>query len=136
VHSDLRTVNGGVRLDNVGGEGRATATNGGVHGRLTDVSVLDARTTNGGVELELTGALARDGRVSLATVNGGVRLAVPENTQGDLTARCTNGRVSVSDLPFAAEGDQTRRRAAGRLNGGGARIDLQTTNGGVAIRRS
>jgi hypothetical protein len=136
VHIDLRTVNGGVRLDNVGGEVRATATNGGVHGRLTDVSVLDARTTNGGVELELTGALARDGRVSLATVNGGVRLAVPENTQGDLTARCTNGRVSVSDLPFEAEGDQTRRRAAGRLNGGGARIDLQTTNGGVAIRRS
>jgi hypothetical protein len=136
VHVDLRTVNGGVRLDNVGGEVRATATNGGVRGRLLDVSILDARTTNGGVELELAGALARDGRVTLATVNGGVRLAVPEATQGDLTARCTNGRVSVTDLPFEADGDQTRRRAAGRLNGGGARIDLQTTNGGVAIRRS
>jgi hypothetical protein len=136
VHVDLRTTNGGVRLDNVGGEVRASSTNGGVRGRLADVSVLDARTTNGGVELELTGALARNGRVSLTSTNGGVRLAVPENTQGDLTARCTNGRVSVSDLPFEADGEQTRRRAAGRLNGGGARIDLQTTNGGVAIRRS
>ena len=136
VHVDLRTVNGGVRLDNVGGEVRATATNGGVRGRLADVSLLDARTTNGGVELELTGELAAAGRVSLASVNGGVRLAVPEATRGDLTARCTNGRVSVSDLPFEADGDQTRRRVAGRLNGGGARIDLQTTNGGVSIRRS
>lgn len=136
VHVDLRTVNGGVRLDNVGGEVRATATNGGVHGRLADVSLVDARTTNGGVELELTGVLARDGRVSLASVNGGVRFAVPESTSGDVTARCTNGRVSVSNLPFEADGEQTRRRAAGRLNGGGARIDLQTTNGGVSIRRS
>ena len=84
VHVDLRTVNGGVRLDNVGGEVRATATNGGVRGRLADVSLLDARTTNGGVELELTGDLAPAGRVSLASVNGGVRLAVPEATRGNL----------------------------------------------------
>ncbi len=136
VHVDLRTVNGGVRLDNVGGEVRATTTNGGVRGRVADVSLIDARTTNGGVELELSGTVARDGRVSLASVNGGVRLAVPQGTQADVTARCTNGRVSVSDLDFAVDGEQTRRRLSGRLNGGGARIDLQTTNGGVTIRRS
>ncbi len=136
VHVDLRTVNGGVRLDNVGGEVRATATNGGVRGRLADVSVLDARTTNGGVELEVAGTVSRDGRVSLASVNGGVRLAVREGTQADLTARCTNGRVTVSDLALDVEGEQTRRRVAGRLNGGGARIDLQTTNGGVTVRQS
>ena len=65
VHVDLRTVNGGVRLDNVGGEVRATATNGGVRGRLTDASLLDARTTNGGVELEHRG-YARKGRPCLA----------------------------------------------------------------------
>ncbi len=136
VHVDLRTVNGGVRLDNVGGEVRATATNGGVHGRVTDVTLLDARTTNGGVELEVGGALAADGRVSLASVNGGVRLAVPDGTRADVTARCTNGRVSVEDFALDVDGEQTRRRVAGRLNGGGARIDLQTTNGGVALRRS
>ncbi|MGD9904471.1 MAG: DUF4097 domain-containing protein [Vicinamibacterales bacterium] len=136
VHVDLRTVNGGVRLDNVGGEVRATATNGGVHGRVADVTLLDARTTNGGVDVEVAGAIAADGRVSLASVNGGVRLAVPDGTRADITARCTNGRVSVSDLDVVADGDVTRRRLSGRLNGGGARIDLQTTNGGVTIRRS
>ncbi|MGE0362637.1 MAG: DUF4097 family beta strand repeat-containing protein [Vicinamibacterales bacterium] len=136
VHVDLRTVNGGVRLDNVGGEVRATATNGGVHGRVADVTLLDARTTNGGVEVEVSGSLAADGRVSLASVNGGVRLAVPDGTRADITARCTNGRVSVSDLDVAVDGEVNRRRLSGRLNGGGARIDLQTTNGGVAIRRS
>ena len=136
VHVDLRTVNGGVRLENVGGEVRATSTNGGVRGRVAAASLIDARTTNGGVELELTGPLAADGRVSLTSVNGGVQLKVPQDTKAQVRARCTNGRVSVDDLPFTAEGEQNRRRLDGTLNGGGGRIDLQTTNGGVTIGRS
>ena len=136
VHVDLRTVNGGVRLDNVGGEVRATSTNGGVRGRVAGASLVDARTTNGGVELELAGALAADGRVTLTSVNGGVRLKVPADTRANVHARCTNGRINVADLPLAIEGEQTRRRVDGTLNGGGGRIELQTTNGGVSISPS
>ncbi len=137
VHVDLRTVNGGVRLENVGGEVRASTTNGGVRGRVAAASLVEARTTNGGVELELTGALASDGKVSLTSVNGGVVLKVPQDTRAQVRARCTNGRVSVDDgLQVAVEGEQTRRRLDGTLNGGGGRIELQTTNGGVSLGRS
>jgi DUF4097 and DUF4098 domain-containing protein YvlB len=136
VHVDLRTVNGGVRLEGVGGEVRATSTNGGVQGRVSSATLIDARTTNGGVDVEVTGPLAADGRVQMASVNGGVRLKLPADTKADLSARCTNGRVSVSDLPLVVDGEQTRRRVQGTLNGGGARIDLQTTNGGVSVARS
>ncbi len=136
VHVDLRTVNGGVRLENVGGEVRASSTNGGVRGRIASASLIDARTTNGGVALELTGALSPQGTVTLTSVNGGVELKVPQDTSAQVRARCTNGRVSVDDLPFTAEGEQTRRRVDGNLNGGGGRIELQTTNGGVSLGRS
>lgn len=136
VHVDLRTVNGGVRLDNVGGEVRATSTNGGVKGTIAGASLVEARTTNGGVELSIAGAIAPDADVRLTSVNGGVRLDVPGDTRASVSARCTNGRVDVSALPLAVEGEQTRRRVQGTLNGGGARIDLQTTNGGVTIGRS
>lgn len=137
IHVDLRTVNGGVRLDNVGGEVRATTTNGGVKGRVAAVSLLDARTTNGGVDLQVTGPVAADGKVTLSSVNGGVRLAVPGDIRADVHARCVNGRVSVEDLPLDSEGgESSRRRLDGAINGGGARIDLQTTNGGVALSRS
>ena len=115
---------------------RASTTNGGVRGRVAASSLVEARTTNGGVELELTGALAADGRVLLTSVNGGVQLKVPEDTKAQVRARCTNGRVSVDDLPFTAEGEQNRRRLDGTLNGGGGRIELQTTNGGVSLGRS
>lgn len=136
VHVDLRTVNGGVLLENVGGEVRATSTNGAVRGRIASASLVDARTTNGGVDLELTGALTSDGRVTLTSVNGGVHLNVPPDTKAQVRARCTNGRISVDGLPFTAEGEQSRRRVDGSLNGGGGRIELQTTNGGVSLGRS
>ena len=136
VHVDLRTVNGGVRLENVGGEVRASSVNGGVRGRLAESSLVEARTTNGGVELELSGGLAPGGRVMLTSVNGGVQLKVPQDTRADVRARCTNGRVSVNDLEIAVQGEQTRRRLDGTLNGGGGRIELQTTNGGVSLGRS
>lgn len=136
VHVDLRTVNGGVRLDNVGGEVRASSTNGGVKGTIAAATLVDARTVNGGVELSIAGALAPDGEVRLTSVNGGVRLAVPADTKAGITARCTNGRVNYSELPLAVDGEPTRRRVQGTLNGGGARIELQTTNGGVTISRS
>ena len=133
---DLRTVNGGVRLENVGGEVRASSTNGGVKGTINSASLVEARTTNGGVELSIAGAIAPDADVRLSSVNGGVRLDVPGDTKARVSARCTNGRVDVSALPLAVDGEQTRRRVQGTLNGGGARIDLQTTNGGVTIGRS
>lgn len=136
VHVDLRTVNGGVRLANVGGEVRATSTNGGVKGTISGASLVEARTTNGGVELSIAGAIAPDADVRLSSVNGGVRLDVPADTKASVSARCTNGRVDVSALPLAVEGEPTRRRVQGTLNGGGARIDLQTTNGGVTVGRS
>ncbi len=69
----------------------------------------------------------------LTSVNGGVQLKVPHDTQAQVRARCTNGRVSVDGLPFSVEGERTRRRVDGTLNGGGGRIELQTTNGGVSL---
>lgn len=136
VHVDLRTVNGGVRLANVSGEVRASSTNGGVKGTIGAASLVEARTTNGGVELSIDGALAPSGEVRLTSVNGGVRLTVPADTRADVSARCVNGRVDVDDLPIAVDGEQTRRRVQGTLNGGGTRIELQTTNGGVTLSRS
>ena len=115
---------------------RASSTNGGVKGTIGAASLVEARTTNGGVELSIDGALAPSGEVRLTSVNGGVRLTVPADTRADVSARCVNGRVDVDDLPIAVDGEQTRRRVQGTLNGGGTRIELQTTNGGVTLGRS
>lgn len=135
VNVDLRTVNGGVRLTGLNGEIRARATNGGVTGKSLMASSLDASVTNGGIDIELDSMPAR-GAFDVKSVNGGINLTLPNDARADVTARCVNGGISVSGLELELEGEQSRRRVAGKLNGGGARVTVETTNGGVRIGRT
>jgi hypothetical protein len=137
VHVDLRTVNGGVQLAGLEGEVSASSTNGGIKGDLGAASRLDARTVNGGVELRLAQPLADGTQVTLKSVNGGVRLAVPGGQKADVVATCVNGRIDASEVGLAVSGEPSRRRVEGQLNGGGgARLELGTTNGGVRLTKA
>ena len=42
----------------------------------------------------------------------------------------------MSGLEFQTTGEKTRRRFEGTLNGGGASVKLETTNGGVRLSKS
>ena len=90
--------------------------------------------TNGGVEIELATAVST-GTFQLEAVNGGVILMLPADSKADVSGRCTNGGIVAQDLPIEISGEQSRRRLDGKLNGGGARISLETVNGGVKIGR-
>jgi hypothetical protein len=135
VAVDLRTVNGGVHLTGLDGEVRARSTNGGIKGMALRARSVDAAVTNGGVDIELAQAVS-SGAFELESVNGGVTLSLPEDSRADITGRCVNGGISTSGLPLEPVGEQTRRRMDARLNGGGARISMQTVNGGVRIHRT
>jgi DUF4097 and DUF4098 domain-containing protein YvlB len=133
---DLRTSNGKVTLSGLEGEVHASTVNGGIEGKGLTVSTLEASTVNGGVDVEITKSLTSTGSVSLEAVNGGVALALPDGSQASVTARVTNGGINTTGLDFQVTGEQTRRRFEGTLNGGGARVTLQTTNGGVRLSKS
>jgi hypothetical protein len=135
VAVDLRTVNGGVAMTRLDGEVRARSTNGGIKGLAISSESLDAAVTNGGVEIELAGA-PRSGSIDLESVNGGVSLVLPGDSKADISARCVNGGISINGLELEIVGEQTRRKVEGKLNGGGARVTLDTTNGGVRISRA
>ena len=132
---DLRTVNGGVRLVGLDGDIRARSTNGGISGAGLQPTLLDAAVTNGGVDIELGRAIT-EGTYELEAVNGGVSLSLPSDSKADITGRCVNGAISVVDLPIEVQGEQSRKRLDGQLNGGGAKITLETVNGGVRIGKS
>jgi hypothetical protein len=135
VSVDLRTANGGVILSGLQGDVRARATNGGIKGSGIVSTNVDASVTNGGVEIELANAPST-GTIELESVNGGVVLRLPSESKADVTARCVNGGISIDGLALEIVGEQTRRKVEGRLNGGGARVSLETTNGGVRISRA
>lgn len=136
VRVDLRTTNGGIHVSGLASEVRATAVNGGVTGRALRATIVEGRVTNGGVDVEIAAPLDAGGRVELGATNGGVRLALPAGSRATLTARASNGGVRVEGLPLTVTGERSRRRVDGTLNGGGARIELSTVNGGVHVRPS
>jgi hypothetical protein len=130
---DLRNTNGKVLLTDLTGEIRVRTVNGGVEGRRLSAASLEASAVNGGIDVELAAPLGDAGRVNLETVNGGVQLALPGASKASVVARVTNGGITTGSLPFQVTGEQTRRRFEGTLNGGGASVTLETTNGGVRL---
>jgi hypothetical protein len=136
---DLRTTNGGVRLNNLSNEIHAKTTNGGVRGENITPSVIEASAVNGGIEFNLGSPLDATDSVDLETVNGGVTLGMPAESKATIAARCVNGGVKVDDLDIAREEQATefdkRRRLNGTMNGGGASVKMNTTNGGIHLSR-
>ncbi|HVL69990.1 MAG TPA: DUF4097 family beta strand repeat-containing protein [Vicinamibacterales bacterium] len=126
----LSTVNGGVEVTGVEGRVVAETTNGGIRGRDLGGAV-EASTTNGGVDVEVT--RVDDGGITLACTNGGIRLRLPADAKGSISARVTNGGIQTDGLSVALRGEASRRRLDGDLNGGGPRISLEGTNGGIRI---
>jgi hypothetical protein len=124
---NFETTNGRVRLENLDGQIVASTTNGGVTGTGLRGSVT-ASTTNGGLQIEMAEV---NGDVDLETTNGGIRLRLPADAKATLDARCVNGGISVSG--FDLQGETTRRRVNGTINGGGPRVVAETVNGGVRI---
>src|SRR5262245_52181127 len=127
---DVRTSNGAVSVSNMTGKVIAHTTNGAVTGTAL-AGAVDARTNNGAVNVDL--ASAGENPVSLHTTNGAVTLALPDTAKATIAASWTNGGFRVAPELKVEVADQSRRRFEGRLNGGGASIELQTTNGPINL---
>ncbi len=127
---DLKTTNGHINVNGITAGADLGTTNGEIDGRALS-GQLKASTTNGSVELEVA-ALTSD--VSVATTNGSVDVRVPGDAKATIAASWTNGGMDVEGLTVETT-ERSRRRFDGRLNGGGSRIEVETTNGGITLAR-
>jgi putative adhesin len=126
----VRAVNGDVTVADLDGQVVLSSTNGEVIGRNLRGGV-DARSVNKGVTVSL-GAFGRD-PVDLRATNGSVDLTIPADVNATLEANHVNGSFDIKDLVFEPLGDQTLRRARGRLNAGGSPITITTVNGNIRV---
>ena len=136
---DLRTTNGGVRLNGISNEVHAKTTNGGVRGERLEANIVEATAVNGGIEIEITKPLDEKGSVDMETVNGGVTLMLARESKATIEARCVNGGVHVDEMDLTRDDQgnandfERRRRLNATMNGGGAKVRMSTTNGGVHL---
>ncbi|HYT65654.1 MAG TPA: DUF4097 family beta strand repeat-containing protein [Vicinamibacterales bacterium] len=124
------TVNGGIEVSGLQGRVTAETTNGGVTTR--DVTgQLEATTTNGGLDIDL--AKVAEGGVKLECTNGGIKVRLPKDAKATIAATIANGGINASDLPLDMNSDNSRRRLDAKMNGGGPRIQIDGTNGGIRL---
>jgi DUF4097 and DUF4098 domain-containing protein YvlB len=125
----METTNGGIDLTDIQGDLELTTVNGGINVRRSS-GALRAETTNGSIEAELSDF--PDGSdLRLETTNGHVSLRLPRDARLSIDAATTNGRVQ-SD--FTVEGGQPGKHSLrGDINGGGGKLYVRTTNGGIEI---
>lgn len=136
----LTAKNGGISISSVEGTLQFETKNGGVS--LKDVAGdVKGMTKNGGVSVKLSGNSFRGNGLDVETKNGGVKLVLPRNYAANIESGTVNGGFS-SDFPeLKIEKDEKDRwsrpkKVNASINGGGAKIRVVTTNGGVKIDSS
>ncbi|MGZ7032807.1 MAG: DUF4097 family beta strand repeat-containing protein [Thermoanaerobaculia bacterium] len=127
---DISDVNGMIAATEVSGKLRLETTNGKID--LARCSgTVDASTTNGGIRAELVQVTA--GReLNFETTNGRITLIVPQSLAADIDAGTTNGSITTDLAVTTKSFDSNTLRGA--VNGGGPKVRLRTTNGGIEIR--
>jgi hypothetical protein len=132
IDLDLRSLNGGIRIEGVHGRIAFETVNGGVSlaGIGGDVR---GSTTNGGVEITLTGTAWEGEGLDVRTTNGGVNLEIPEGYAARLETSTVNGGLRA-DFPVTVQG-RIGREMTLDLGSGGRTLRARTTNGSVTLRR-
>lgn len=134
VLDSVETVNGGVSISGVSGDVVAESVNGGV-----DVRDLagDAKlsTVNGSVDAVFS-KLDGSQRVKAETVNGRVTIKLPEGADVEISADTLNGSINGRDFGLETEKGFVGSDLNGKIGGGSARLNIDTVNGSIKIRKN
>ncbi len=146
----LNSVQGGIRVENARGRVEIRAANGDIVVRdasgdisvenvngdidLADVDsrVVSAGTVNG--DVSYTGSMREDGRYRLASHNGDVTIAIPEDVGATVSVATFAGEF-YSDFPVRLDRATSGSRFEFVIGSGRARIDLESFNGEIRLRR-
>ncbi len=103
---------------------------------------IEAETAGGKIEAEMILAdKGTDTHVSLETAGGSITIYLPKNLAATISASLKITRSArrdyriYSDFPLTIKGeDSDRVTAKGKINGGGDKVNLETTNGDIYIK--
>lgn len=127
----LETTNGHLEVAGVDGDLDLETTNGAIKANGV-TGTVKAETTNGGIDL-IFARVPRQGDLQVETTNGAVTVKLPRGSAVSVDAATSNGGIH-SD--FAVAGETGKHRVNGTINGGGSRLRIRTTNGGVHLVES
>ncbi|HUP59921.1 MAG TPA: DUF4097 family beta strand repeat-containing protein [Thermoanaerobaculia bacterium] len=127
---EARTSGGSITIARVDGDVFARTSGGGI--RIEDATgKIDATTSGGSIHANLSRQPRGDSRLS--TSGGGVTVTLASGIAVDLDARASGGGVR-SDVPITVMGKQDDDSLHGEINGGGPKLVLRTSGGGIRVK--
>ncbi len=127
-----RSVNGSIEAE-VDGQAAVSTVNGSIE--VTAGTLTEATTVNGSIRAYVKSDATSADDIKLSTVNGSVRLRLPESVDLDVTAKTVNGGITSDFDEIAVAKKWGPRSATGKLGRGGRELEMSTVNGGITISK-
>jgi DUF4097 and DUF4098 domain-containing protein YvlB len=130
----IELINGGLEISGLTGDVKASLINGRLTARgLTGEAKLS--TINGRLDATFD-RLDAAKPITLNSVNGGLSLTLPSDSNAELKADTVHGGISNDFGLPVRKGKYVGRNLAGRLGQGGPRIRLSNVNGSITINHA
>ena len=128
----LSTTNGNIGTSGVtNGTMNAATVNGNVDVAAINLLSCNEDTVNGNLQLTISDII-RSGSFSLDSVNGNQDMFINGNSNATLSLSTVNGNVVATNLVIDTTLSSSRT-LLGTRNGGGASVDMKTSNGNIRI---
>ncbi|HEY3443931.1 MAG TPA: DUF4097 family beta strand repeat-containing protein [Paludibaculum sp.] len=132
--ADLRSSNGRIKADGIRGAFDARTSNASIDATVAELDPgrpLSLESSNGSITLTLDTWKSND--IKAHTSNSSVNVRLPDKVAADLMLSTSNGSITTDFEITTSQFSKTR--VVGKLNGGGPRLDLSTSNGNVRLMK-
>ncbi len=146
---DLHTSGGSIRIGDAAGSVQAKTSGGSIDVRRAGgdlyartsgggitideaLGAVDAQTSGGSIRVRLTQQPRADSRLS--TSGGSITVSMAPSVALDVDAHTSGGDVDT-DIPVTLLGRQSDSSLEGKINGGGPKLVLRSSGGGIRLRK-
>ncbi len=132
---EINCTSGGISVDNVAGSVSVGSTSGAV--RVSGVTgPVDISNTSGSATV--TQPHAEIQPIRIHNISGGIKVNLNPDAAFDLEAKTTSGGFST-DFDITISGKYSKNvvgeNISGKVNGGGASVELSTVSGGISVKK-
>lgn len=132
---DIQTVSGSVNLrGRLNGQVDVETVSGDIQVAVKDESLRDLSTNSVSGSTRVSTGLARNGKVSLSSVSGGVLLVLPRNLSAHVTAETFSGDLKATNAKVDRPEHGPGRSLDTRYGSGEGEIKLETFSGDAELR--
>jgi DUF4097 and DUF4098 domain-containing protein YvlB len=128
----INSVDGDVRVTDVQGDITVESVDGDIVIANAQSALVDVNTVDG--DILYVGTIRDNGRYALTTHDGTVIMSVPEGTNATISVASFDGEFDAS-FPLQLQNVGARRRFSFKLGSGSARVELETFDGEILLRR-